>query len=250
MGPIAWLQIRQMLGQKKFLLVFLFLAIPLFIALPIRLVDGFRQWEGSVAAGIFLYLLYPQTICMLLALLYGTSVISSEIEDKTLTYLFTRPLPRWQLIVGKYVAIVACLTPPALVSLCACWLVLGLEGGYEMLLGQMLATAGAVAAYTAIFSMIGSYFHKRPLVIGAIYAAIEILLSFIPALVSSLTVSYFLRSLAVRLVDVDLPKEMLRLLGGASLPGAAATLALMIAAALVLSSLATMRKEYLFSEQA
>jgi len=43
-----------------------------------------------------------------LAVFYGTSLIADEIEDKTITYLFTRPIPRGAVMAGKYLAYLAC----------------------------------------------------------------------------------------------------------------------------------------------
>jgi len=41
---------------------------------------------------------------MLLALFYGTAIISDEVDNKTLTYLFTRPIRRETIILGKFAA--------------------------------------------------------------------------------------------------------------------------------------------------
>ena len=43
-----------------------------------------------------------------LGVFYGTSLIADEVEDKTITYLFTRPIPRGAVLVGKYLAYLAC----------------------------------------------------------------------------------------------------------------------------------------------
>ena len=66
--------------------------------------------ERDVAAGIVLYILYPQSLCILASLLYGATLLAAEIEDKTLVYLFTRGQARWKVLVGKYLATVLVLT--------------------------------------------------------------------------------------------------------------------------------------------
>ena len=43
-----------------------------------------------------------------LAVFYGTALMADEVEDKTLTYLFTRPIPRGAVLIGKYLAYLAC----------------------------------------------------------------------------------------------------------------------------------------------
>jgi hypothetical protein len=106
-----------------------------------------------------------------------------------------------------------------------------------------------VAAYTAIFAAIGVFFSRRPMILGLIYGVIEIMLSFIPALISTMTVTYFLRSFVLRLVDIPIPDDVMRLIGGASLPVAFLAIAGMIAAALALACWAGTKREYIPTEQ-
>ena len=104
--------------------------------------------------------------------------------------------------------------------------------------------------YTAIFAAIGSVFTKRPMIVGLIYGVIETILSFIPALVSTLTVTYFLRSLALRIIQPkNLPGELTRILGDTSLPIALLVLGGMIAGALALASWICTTREYVMAEQ-
>jgi len=78
---------------------------------------------------VYLFLLYPQAVCLLLALFYGTSVLGDELDGKTLTYLFTRPLPRWHFVLGKYLGIGPGAAGPTALSLLAAWLIAGAPGG-------------------------------------------------------------------------------------------------------------------------
>ena len=90
----------------------------------------------------YLFLLYPQTLCLLLALLYGASIPGSELEGRTLTYLFTRPIARWRVVVGKYLAIVAAMLPPMLGSLVIAWFLLGQPGGAALLTAFLAQATG------------------------------------------------------------------------------------------------------------
>ena len=44
----------------------------------------------------------------MLGVFYGTSLMADEVEDKTITYLFTRPIRRGAVLVGKYLAYLGC----------------------------------------------------------------------------------------------------------------------------------------------
>ena len=55
-----------------------------------------------------MWLLYIRFIVPVLGVFYGTALIADEVEDKTITYLFTRPVPRGAVLIGKYLAYLAC----------------------------------------------------------------------------------------------------------------------------------------------
>ena len=57
-----------------------------------------------------IWLLYLRFIVPVLGAFYGTSLISDEVEDRTITYLFTRPIPRGAIMIGKYLAYLVCTT--------------------------------------------------------------------------------------------------------------------------------------------
>ncbi|MBI4569490.1 MAG: ABC transporter permease [Planctomycetes bacterium] len=47
---------------------------------------------------------YIQGIVALVAVFYGTSTVADEVEARTITYLFTRPVPKWGIFLGKFLA--------------------------------------------------------------------------------------------------------------------------------------------------
>ena len=57
---------------------------------------------------MMIWLLYIRFIVPVLGVFYGTSLIADEVDDKTITYLFTRPIPRSAVLLGKYLAYLAC----------------------------------------------------------------------------------------------------------------------------------------------
>ncbi len=250
MGPIFVLQLRQILGGRKILLLALFLTLPILLSVLVRSAGGFDIGDGNTPAGIYLFLVYPQSMCMLLALLYGTAILNTEIEGKTLTYLFTRPVRRFMIILGKYLAIVVSLTIPSWASLAISWFIVGMPGDGRFILGLGLATTAAVLAYTAVFGAIGIVFQRRPMIIGLIYAVVfEVLLSFVPAVVNTVTVTYYLRSLVVRMISDEVPQELARVVGGADLATSGLVLAGITAVALVFSCVVSERREYSLTEQ-
>jgi ABC-type transport system involved in multi-copper enzyme maturation permease subunit len=248
MGTIAWLQVREILSGRKIWLAGLLAAFPAGLAFLVVQAGG---WEGepaefvAFANPLFLFILYPMLTCVLLSLLYGTTIVNSDLERKTITYLFTRPVPKWKLVAGKYAAVVAFLALPVTLSLLVAWLFLGAPGGIRLFGGLELASLGGLVAYTAIYAAIGVVFRGRPLVVGIVYTFIvEGVLSFIPALVNMGTVTYYLRSVVVRALGLEVPLELTRLVGGASLVESILVLLAMAAAALGVAAVVVTRREY------
>ncbi len=62
-------------------------------------------------------LTFEVIVVALLAPFLVASAIGDDIEDRTLTYVWSRPLPRWTYVIGKLVAVV----PVALVTVLASW---------------------------------------------------------------------------------------------------------------------------------
>lgn len=259
MSALFRLTARQMLGSGKIWVLSLFLGLPVLLIIVV-LVAGGLDIDGAdeeMAAGMFLYVLYPQSLCILAALLYGSSLLASEIEDKTLVYLFTRAVPRWHVLVGKHIATVAVLTAMVGVSMTISYLLFGMPVGIRLWFALLTSIFFGTLAYTAIFAFLGLLVPRRAIPVGLIYAVVfELFLSFVPAVINEVTVSYYLRSLAFEIADVasqlatgiDIPPEVMRMIGGAGVGGAVLALALITAGALGLSALVMRRREWPLTE--
>ncbi len=62
------------------------------LGMPALRVNGARV-AGSSIFGVMMWMLYIRFIVPVLGVFYGTALMADEVEDKTLTYLFTRPIP-------------------------------------------------------------------------------------------------------------------------------------------------------------
>ena len=70
-------------------------------------VNGQRV-AGFGIFGVMIWVLFLRFIVPVLGVFYGTALMADEVEDKTITYLFTRPIPRGAVLVGKFLAYLAC----------------------------------------------------------------------------------------------------------------------------------------------
>src|SRR6266487_3516094 len=64
--------------------------------------------NGPTLFGILIWMLFVRFVVPVLGVFYGTSLIADEVDDKTITYLFTRPIPRAAVLLGKYLAFLVC----------------------------------------------------------------------------------------------------------------------------------------------
>lgn len=213
------LSLSQMLWSRRSVFLALLLGGPVVLAAAIRIVTATTPfWKlsingarvgGPALFGMMMWLLYIRFIIPVLGVFYGTALIADEVEDKTVTYLFTRPIRRGAVLIGKYLAYLACTTLLVLPSvLIVFFLIVPLGGGH---IGQafpaLLADLGmlmvGLAAYGAVFAWVGARL-KRPLVIGLVFAfGWEPGVLLFPGYLKRLTVGYYLQALVPHAMPND-----------------------------------------------
>ncbi len=153
-ATIAWITARGLLGRRRFLLLLPLPALLVVLAVVARSagVDP-QQWAQPVLVGLGLAVVLP-----VVALIVGTGVLGSEIEDGTIVHILTKPLPRWQIILPKRAVATG-------VTALTAGLPLYVGGvlAHSVRLGLGLAAAGGVGAraYSARFLAL-SLLTRRP----------------------------------------------------------------------------------------
>lgn len=162
------------------------------------------HFDGPIGKDLMIAVLWNllvQIITPLVALAYGSAVLAEEIEDRTITYLFTRPLERAAILIGRWLAALVPLLLALGLSSVAILAILGNLGTEEdaswtpdafqyRLIGAVLL-GGAV--YSALFAAAGALF-RRPVLLGLGYTFVyELLLGSLPGSNQKATVQYYLR---------------------------------------------------------
>ena len=128
----------------------------------------------------------------LLALFYGTAVIREEIEDQTLTYSFSRPVPR-QWIYGARMLAAAC--PLLLLGLGPVLYISSQANGMHML-SIVGVTFLSSVCFCGAFGLLGQL-TRRPAWIGLVYLIVwEVVVSKLPGLISRFTLTAHIESAA------------------------------------------------------
>lgn len=136
---IAWATCREALRSKSFILLLVIYAVAVLLS---RLVGWVSSTDGHLVTTDLVFSL-QSVIGVLVAVATGTALVHTEIHERTLYTVLSRPLPRWQFVVGKFVGL--CL---ALIAGQAAMLAIGL--GYLAATGApvhgWLVLAGAMTA--------------------------------------------------------------------------------------------------------
>jgi len=163
------LTLRQFAAQRRSLLLIGLALIPLALAVLFRLGEHLDQHEETAN---FLADVVITAILPLVCLILGTSALGSEIEDGTAVYLLAKPVPRRDIIAGKFAAS-ALIAAAFLVPATALSGLIGLQGVSEegIATGFTVAVLVGVLAYSAVFILL-SVATSRALLIGLAYVFI------------------------------------------------------------------------------
>jgi ABC-type transport system involved in multi-copper enzyme maturation permease subunit len=203
-GALFALSLRLLLRTKRVLLSAAILLTPVAFSLFWSLTGKPGFGDPLSLWGIILVLAYLGFIAPLSTLMFGATLIAAEQEERTLVYLLTRPVPRWLILLVKYAAALALSVLGLLLSMLASYGVLALHFDAGSLIENFpywVRLGGVVAAglfvYLAVFLFLGVTF-RRPVVAGLVFVVLwEGLVSLIPGVIRFVTVSHYLKSLAI-----------------------------------------------------
>jgi ABC-2 type transport system permease protein len=258
------LSISEMLWSRRTIFMALVVGAPVVIAVILRLLDALgapvfqvngMRMAGPAIFGLMIWIFYLRFTVPVLGVFYGTSLIADEVEDKTITYLFTRPIPKGAVLVGKFLAYLACtvfvvLPSVVIVYLCIVPVRGSLGASFLDLVKDLVLLAVGLAVYGAVFAFIGARF-KRPLLVGLIFIFgwEQAALAF-PGYLKKLTVAYYLQALVPHAMPND---NVLSLIQGIfrenpTLTQSVIGLSVILLAFLWVAAVSVERKEYVLEQ--
>ncbi len=206
LGTVALLTLDTLFWSKKTLFAAFISLLILVLSALCRLILEY-QWINapftpSQAFNTLMSTAVIHFLVVFVTLFYGTALISEEVEEKTLTYLFIRPISKPTIMLGKYLALiwigVMLVFPTIILSYFTLYL------GFDMdpflnnmdVLGKDLAVVFlALLAYGSLFSLVGAWF-RHPILAGLIYAfGWEGIVSYLPGLTRQLTITHYVHSI-------------------------------------------------------
>jgi ABC-2 type transport system permease protein len=161
---IARITARALFGRRRFLLL---LPMPVLVIglawLSVAFGAKLQDWGAPVLVGLGLGVVVP-----VVALIVGTGVLGSEIDDGTLAHILAKPLSRAQIIVSKLVVAILVTFVTSAVPLFVDAIV---WGSTSLAVGLVVGALVGSIVYTALFVML-SLLTRRPVIIGLAYVLV------------------------------------------------------------------------------
>ena len=257
------LSLGDLLWSKRTVFLALVAGAPVFVALMARLLQGAgieplrinsAPVGGSGIFGMMIWVFYLRFIVPILGVFYGTALIADEVEDRTVTYLFTRPIRRGAVLVGKYLAYLVCTSLIVLPSVMLVFFLVIPVAQIGSAFGALAADLGllalGLAAYGALFALAGAAL-GRPLLSGLVFVlGWEQVALLVPGYLKRLTIAHYMQALvphampsigvvsAIQSVMTDNPPALVCIL----------VLAVVVVGALRLGVLAVETREYVLDQ--
>jgi ABC-type transport system involved in multi-copper enzyme maturation permease subunit len=178
------------------------------------------------------------------------------VEDKTITYLFTRPIARGAVVIGKYLAYLAATSLVVLPSVMVLYFLVVPTGGgslaeaFPALVKDLGLLGLGLAVYGSLFAWVGSQF-KYPLVTGLVFAfGWEQGILLIPGYLKRFTIAYYIQGLVPHAMPQDSALSILQVVSrdALSAPMSLFWLGFIWILFLLLSARVVSRKEYVLEQ--
>jgi len=192
--------LRDAIRPKRLTVALLLVLLPAALGLLWRILTPAEDFApGEVYNRLAVGLVFG-FILTILSVLYGTGVVSQEIEGRTIVYLLTRPIPRWRILLAKFAASWLAIT--VTVGSSVLLLALAVHGPAKIggengvVLRDLRILAVGALAYGSLFLLLATLL-SRPLTYGLLFVfGWESWAPSLPGSFGRLSVMTYLRRLA------------------------------------------------------
>ena len=179
--------------------------VPVLCGVLLFLLKGLIARDGVTLESLFpqiSFYLYLHFLLPLMAVFVGSALIADEVDERTLPYLLTCPVPRTHILLSKALASILTLSLLMFISLGLCYSIMMLPAGLSGWLSNipgLLQSAGVMLlgliVYIPLFGLFGGIL-KKPVLVGLLFTfGWENTVAFFPGNVKLLTIVYYLHRL-------------------------------------------------------
>ena len=199
------LSLEGMLLSRRSLLMGLLVGLPVVLAVVYRVILATDLPTRAVPPldlyAIVVAVYWIRNVLPLTALFHATSLVADEVDDRTLTYLLTRPLTRPTILAGKFAAYLATSLGIALPAAVLTFFILvtargwaGVGASVPDLLRDLGVMTLTLLVYGAFFTLLGVLL-RRPVIPGLLFLFGWELMANLPGYLPRFTLTAWLRSL-------------------------------------------------------
>ncbi len=162
-AALFMLALRQALTKRKVALLIILALLPLGLAVILDSTVGEAGGLiGPVLGGLVISVTLPITVMVL-----ATSAFGNEVEDRTLSLLTTKPVPRWTIVLSKFAATIV-VAVPLMAVVAAVITMMDADGTGNAPLAAAVGVIVGVVAYSSAFTWLG-LLTTRALGFGLVY---------------------------------------------------------------------------------
>ncbi len=215
--------LRQLTSRSRIIGLSLLALVAPISAFALGSADASLDDAVQLIAGVGLGLVLP-----VVALVFAGAAIGDLRDDKTLVYLWLRPMDRWPIVLGAALAAGTLAAPITLIPIVLAAVLTGAGNG--IVAGTVLASMVGLVAYVGVFTLFGVWL-KRFIVWGLAYILIwEGFIAQAGAGVARIALRKYTRSILVDRTGVDLELADFSLAMAVIVPLVVAAVAIAIAA--------------------
>lgn len=239
------LTLYQFFNSKRRWATLLMFILPIGVSLFVSRVNdgGAAETYSTIINQLYISLIIPFA-CFYL----GSSLITDEIENKTLVYLWTRPLDKGLLTIFKFITVIPILCIFVLTCVCGAYAVsfskLGLESFFselDFIIWDFRALCISGIVYGSL-GVLTAVLFKKPMAWGMVYIFFwDLLVSGFPGSLKWLSVRYYTLNLSThpQKGQIDFPlANLFKLLKADAPPTATQAITIMVLASIAMLSIA------------
>ena len=199
-----------LLRPGKLFAAAILIAVPALMGLLIRWKTDPQTYDAAQQYGVMTVFFVFGFVLTILSVIFCSNIVAQEVEQKTIVYLLTRPVPRWRILLMKYLASVLVTTVIGWLAVIASALTTfgPTHLGASSLVRDLEILPVGVVVYSAIFLLIATLLN-RPLILGLIFAfGWEPFVRILPGYGQYCSIMTYLRVLAPH----DVPEAMVNFL--------------------------------------
>jgi ABC-2 family transporter len=183
---IAALTLRRVSRGRTLWVAAIIAAVPVVFGIVLRSQGPRKDMADDLLA-------FQLLVLAVLPPMFIASSIGEEIEDRTITYLWSRPIARWAVVIGKLLA----LAPIAMLLVVASWHLAGALGLESMPPARThAALAAAAVAVSAIATGIAVLVPRHGMALTIGYMLFDFWIGIMPASIRNLSVLHHVTSIS------------------------------------------------------